>query len=90
MFMIRIFFLLISIIFISQNLYALEKEMGKIKPEVVIACKEIKNGVESKEVLFKRPISLFKYTREKGEISRDGGQTSIQPKRWMQREKMSN
>ena len=54
MFMIRIFFLLISIIFISQNLYALEKEMGKIKPEVVIACKEIKNGVESKEVLFKK------------------------------------
>ena len=46
MFIIRIFFLLISIIFISQNLYALEKEMGKIKPEVVIACKEIKNGVE--------------------------------------------
>jgi len=40
--------------FINTSVTALEKEMGKIKPEVVIACKEIKNGVESEEVFFKK------------------------------------
>ena len=52
--MIRIFFLLISIILINQNLYALEKEMGKAKPEFILACKDIKDGVETDKFILKR------------------------------------
>ena len=47
-------FIIIIILFSNQNLSALERQMGKVEPEVVIACKEIIKGVESNDILFKK------------------------------------
>ena len=50
----KILFLIIITFFFNQNLNALEKEMGKVKPEIVIECKDVKDGVESYDVIFKK------------------------------------
>lgn len=50
----KILFIFIIILFSNQNLSALERQMGKVEPEVVIACKEIIKGVESNDILFKK------------------------------------
>jgi len=50
----RTLFIIIIILFSNQNLSALERQMGKVEPEVVIACKEIIKGVESNDILFKK------------------------------------
>jgi len=55
-FLLTILFILI----LSGSTYALEKEMGKIKPEIILACKEIKNGVESNDILFKKGFNKTK------------------------------
>ena len=47
----KILFIFIIILFSNQNLSALERQMGKVEPEVVIACKEIIKGVESNDIL---------------------------------------
>lgn len=50
----KVLFIFIIILFSNQNLSALEKQMGKVEPEVVLACKEIIKGVESNDILFKK------------------------------------
>jgi hypothetical protein len=47
----KILFIIIIILFFNQNLSALEKQMGKVEPEVILACKEIIKGVESNDIL---------------------------------------
>jgi len=47
-------FIIIIILFSNQNLSALEKQMGKVEPEVILACKEIIKGVEEKDFFFKK------------------------------------
>ena len=59
-FLLTILFILI----LSGSTYALEKEMGKIKPEIILACKEIKNGVESNDILFKKGFNKTKILGE--------------------------
>jgi len=50
----KVLFIFIIILFSNQNLSALERQMGKVEPEVVLACKEIIKGVESNDILFKK------------------------------------
>ena len=55
-------FIIIIILFSNQNLSALEKQMGKVEPEVVLACKEIIKGVESNDILFKKGFNKIEIT----------------------------
>jgi hypothetical protein len=55
-------FIIIIILFSNQNLSALEKQMGKVEPEVVLACKEIIKGVESNDILFKKGFNKTEIT----------------------------
>ena len=60
--MIKILFIFIIILFSNQNLSALERQMGKVEPEVVLACKEIIKGVESNDILFKKGFNKTEIT----------------------------
>ena len=60
----KILFLIIITFLFNQNLNALEKEMGIAKPEIILACKEIKNGVESNDILFKKGFNKTKILGE--------------------------
>ena len=46
--------LLKCIFLISQQSNAIEIEMGKTKPEIILACKDIKDGVETDKFILKR------------------------------------
>ena len=59
-------FIIIIILFSNQNLSALEKQMGKVEPEVVLACKEIIKGVKVMIFFLKKVLTKQKLQEELG------------------------